>query len=43
LGFYYGEKIIWSVAGAIMLGLIAAIFLDDFWEKLLTLWRWLWW
>ena len=37
-GFYYGENIIWAIVGGVVLGLIAAIYLDDFWDSGWWLW-----
>jgi hypothetical protein len=39
MGFYSGGTIAWAVGGAIGLGILAAIFLDDFWELFLRWWR----
>ena len=38
MGLYLGQEIIWGIGGAIALGVLAAFFLDDFWEKFLRWW-----
>ncbi len=42
LGFSWSSEVWGAVIGAVLIGLIAAIYLDDFWEDFLSWWggRW---